>query len=85
MSKTIAMIGVGMALLLGFLFAIAVIGFALLGGTQSDVGYAPYEDVGADPIDFSDGYDVEDTYIELITLVIVNAGGFNPPISFRGC
>lgn len=84
MSK-IAIIGVGAALLLGLLFAIIVVGSALLSGSQADVGYAPYEDVGTDSIDSGyDDYEVEDTYMELVAPVIVNDGGYTPPIpSFR--
>lgn len=84
MSKAISMIGAGAALLLGFLFACAVIGFALLSGSQADVGYAPCEDVGADPIETDSGYDSDPTYITgEMTGIIVNNGGSNPPISFK--
>lgn len=82
MSKAL-MIGVGAALLLGFLFAICIVGFALLSGMQGDVGYAPYEDVGADSMDGGyDGYDTEDTYMELLMPIIVNEKGIITPYSF---
>ncbi|MGB9937407.1 MAG: hypothetical protein ACPK7O_06775 [Methanobacterium sp.] len=80
MSK-IAVIGIGAALLLAFLFACIIVGFALLGGAQEDVGYAPMEDVGSGSIDAGYGdYDVVDTYMELeLPIWEINS----PSISFR--
>lgn len=77
MSK-IAVIGVGAALLIGFLFACVVVGFALLGGSQDDVGYAPWEDVGTDDMDSDyDSYDAENTYMELeLPLMRINSSLF---------
>lgn len=84
MSKAV-MIGVVAAVLLGFLFAICVVGFALLSGIQDDVGYAPYEDVGTDSIDSEYGdYDTVDTYMELLAPVIVNEKRITPHNSFLG-
>ena len=85
MSK-IAIIGLGAALLLGFIFASAVIGFALLSGPQADVGYGAWEDVGADTgVDVGTGdYDTVDTFIELEVPLLVNDRRIISPISFRG-
>lgn len=85
MSK-IVVIGVGAALLLGFLFACAVVGFALLSGSQADVGYGTWEDVGADTgVDVGTGdYDTVNTFMELEMPLLVNDMGIISPISFRG-
>ena len=61
MSK-MAVIGLGAALLLGFLFACTVVGFALLSGGQPDVGYSPGGDIVTDNgADVGFGYDTVDT------------------------
>lgn len=59
-------------MIIGLLLAIIVIGFAVLGGTQEDVGYGTWDDVGADPIETDSGYDSDPTWIEgnLIGVVI---------------
>lgn len=68
------------ALLLGFLVACCVIGIAILGGSQADVGYAPYEDVGADSIDTGYGdYDTVDTYIQLERSLIASEKRVHSP------
>lgn len=80
----IAVIGIGAALLFGFLFACAVIGFALLSGAQEDVGYGTWDDVGADDISYDDGYDSDPTWItgEITGLVIEEYGNISFPTSF---
>lgn len=64
MSK-IVVISLGAALFLGFLIACVVIGFALLSGSQADVGYEPGADIGTGTgIDAGYGdYDTVDTFI----------------------
>ncbi len=71
-------IAVGVALLLGFLFACAVVGFAILGGSQSDVGYGAFDDVGTDSIDSYDDYDVENTFMELSLPLMRIYSSLNP-------
>ena len=85
MSK-LAVIGLGAALLLGFLFACAVIGFALLSGSQADVGYSAWEDIGADTgVDVGTGdYDTVNTFMDLEMPLLVKDMGIISPISFRG-
>ncbi len=75
------MANIVIALAIGLLFALVVVGFGVLGGTQGDVGYAPYEDVGADDIDMGyDDYDIENTFMEsVMPLWEINS----PQISFR--
>lgn len=86
MMSKIAVIGVGAALLLGFLFACVVIVFALLSGSQADVGYGAWEDVGADTgVDVGSGdYDTVNTFIELEVPLLVNDIGIISPYFFKG-
>lgn len=85
MSK-IVVIGVGAALLLGFLFACAVVGFAILSGSQADVGYGAWEDIGADTgVDVGYGdYDTVDTFMGLEVPLFVDEKGIIPLFLFRG-
>lgn len=84
MGKAI-MVGAGLALFLGFIFACVVIGFALLSGSQADVGYAPFGDVGTSAGDAGSGdYDTVDTAMQIEIPLIVNKMGTLSPISFRG-
>ena len=54
-----------------------IIGMALLGGS-GECGYDTWEDVGADPIETDDGYEVIDTYMELLILPIAKEGVISP-------
>jgi hypothetical protein len=62
-------IKIGIALFIGFLFALGVLAIGILGGTQSDVGYDVGADIGSDVIDAGSGYDTNPTYIGAETAI----------------
>lgn len=67
------MIKAGVAILLGFILAGLVMAISLAGmGAGEDTGFAPYEDVGIEPID---GYGTSGDYDSEVTYVTSGGGG----------